>query len=194
MDKQNKKINIGIDFDGTITDYYGFQSQWILENYDLKIINPSATLFEDRFGISEKKLGYSQNDYFDIYFKEVKPKNGVKETIDYLISNGFNIYIITNRSELRRQYIKNYLNNHKIKYNELYCLNRSNQISKLDKLLKLNINIMIEDHPHQIKSISKSIKTICIDDKYNQNIVGKNILHVKRWPEIVKIIPSFKNC
>lgn len=55
MDKQNKKINIGLDFDGTITDYYGFQSQWLLENYDLKIINPSATSFEDRFGISEKK-------------------------------------------------------------------------------------------------------------------------------------------
>lgn len=185
---KNSEINIGIDFDGTITDYYDFQSKWLQENYGLKAIDLSKTTFKDRFGVSEEDIGYSESNYFDIYFNNVAVKKNAKETINYMSKMGFNIYIITNRSFQRRNYIETYLKKYDIKYNKLFCLDRSNSITKLDKLKDLNINLMIEDNPYQVKSISKSIKVICIDDIYNQNIEGKNIFHIKDWKEVSDVL------
>lgn len=179
---------IGIDFDGTIADFYGFQEKYVLEHYGLKIKNPKATSFLDRFGVEGKDIGYSEEDHFDLYFENVETKPNSKETINLLSKMGFSIYIITNRSELRKKHLEDYLKNHDIKYDKIFCLDRRNRISKLDKLIELKVQLMIEDHPYQVESISKGLKVICIDDDYNRGLEGKNIFRIKNWNEALEIV------
>jgi len=182
------KINIGIDFDGTITDYYKFERKYFLKKFGLQMKNPLATTFEERFEIPKEDIHLYKNNYFDIYFNNVKLKRGAKSTINKLKKHNMNIFIITNRSELRRVYIEKYLKNNKIKYDKLYCLDRPNCVSKLDEIKKLNIDTMIEDNPYQITSISSELNVICIDDIYNATINKKNVWHAKKWSKVPKIL------
>lgn len=186
------KINIGIDFDGTITDYHKFEKKYFLKKFGLRLKNPLESSFEKRFDIPRDMVSYYKKNYFDIYFNNVQLRRNAKYTINKLNKQNVNIYIITNRSDLRRPYIENYLKKHGITYNHLYCLDRPNSVSKLDRLKEFNINIMIEDNPYQIESISKEIEVICIDDIYNKNIDNKNIKRVKNWKKVLKIISNFK--
>lgn len=183
------KINIGIDFDGTITNYRKFEEYYFFKQFGLRVKNPLASSFEERFEISKESTSLYKKDYFENYFDNVKLRLGVKNTIKKLKKhNNINIFIITNRSELRREYIEGYLKKKKIVYDKLFCLDRPNSISKLDKIKELKIYTMIEDNPYQIESISSEMDVICIDDIYNVSIKGKKVWHANKWRKIPKIL------
>lgn len=189
MSLKNEKINkIGIDFDGTITEYYNFQDVLLKEKYNIEVKNYKTTNFKERYGLSKEKINYNEMDCIDEYFNNVKVKPYVKETIDYLKAKNIKIYIITNRKKERYNYIKEYLDKHNIYYDKIICLGRLNNISKLDKLLEYKIDLMIEDNVFQIESISNKISVICIKDEYNKKIKGKNISVINKWNELLYII------
>lgn len=57
------------------------------------------------------------------------------------------------------------------------------------KLLKCDL--FIEDHPEEIKRMANSgIRTLLMDNPYNQNITHKNIVRVNDWYEIEKIVDT----
>lgn len=184
-----KKVNtIGIDFDGTITEYYNFQDSLLKEKYNIEVKNYKTTNFKERYGLTQEELNYNEMDYIKEYFNNVKLKENVKETIEYLKNRNIKIYIITNRKKERYNYIKNYLDKHNIYYDKIICLGHSNEISKLEKLLEYKVDLMIEDNVKQIESISKELSVIYIKDKYNETIKGKNIISINNWREIKNII------
>ena len=70
----------------------------------------------------------------------------------------------------------------------LHLLGNSKK-TEFAKLLK--IDLFIEDHPEEIKRMANSgIRTLLMDNPYNQNITHKNIVRVNDWYEIEKIVDT----
>ena len=61
---------------------------------------------------------------------------------------------------------------------------------KLEQCLKNNIDVMIEDSPTNINSISQKIPVIKYDCQYNKDVNGENVITAYTWYHIYEIIKS----
>jgi len=182
------KINIGIDFDGTITNYRKFEEKYFKKHFNLKIKNPLGLSFSERYGVAEEDTPKYMENYYKAYFNNIKVRWGVRRVINSLRDKGYIVNIITNRSEMSRDYLVKFFEKNDIIYNNLYCLGRPSSISKADKLKELGVDIMFEDNNYQIESISEFIPVIAIDNYYNRHISKKNVYRVKYWRQVPKVM------
>lgn len=74
----------------------------------------------------------------------------------------------------------NWLKKYKIKYDKLIF----SMSDKLDVCIENNIDIMIEDKPKNIISISTKLPVICFNAGYNENCVGTNIYRAYSWYDV----------
>lgn len=55
-----------------------------------------------------------------------------------------------------------------------------------------NIDIMIDDEPQNINSISKMLPVIVLEGMQNKDCNGKNIIKVNNWIEVYENIKNIK--
>lgn len=193
-------MNIGVDIDGVLTDYeritidYGtkmcVEENWPI-NIDLRKYYES-----EKFNFTEEQEEKFWNRYLVEYVTKTNPRAFSAEIIGKLQQEGNNIYIITARDETgmppeyygkMQELTKNWLDKNKIKYKKLIFDKR-----KLEQCIKNNIDIMIEDSPENIESISQKIKVIKFDSQYNKTTNGKNIITAYSWHHIYRIIKEMR--
>jgi len=75
---------------------------------------------------------------------------------------------------------KEWLSKNEIVYDEIYFSADKSQICN-----ELNIDVMIEDSPMQIKNFDANIKVLCMDYEYNKDIDGPNVIRVYSWQDIL---------
>ena len=192
-------MNIGIDIDGVLQNIYKFMieegSKYCKENNKGKLINPNA------YNISEM-FGWDDATYTDFWIKniflyaeneETIPK--ASENLKKLKNDGHNLCIITarwlgneetneyfhfNTGEKMRNTVKEWLTKNDIIYDNIIFSGGD----KSKHIIQNNIDVMIEDSPNNLNSLSKITKMICVDWPYNRDVEGDNIYRCYNWDEV----------
>ena len=195
-------MNIGIDIDGVLTDIEKFMIDYgtkfcLEENLDLNIkkIDYSELV---TFNWTQEQADRFWERYFSGYVINEPHRKFAPEVINKLREQGNKICIITARDEYglseeyygkMQQLTKEWLINQNISYDKLIFARDEEKISQC---LENNIDIMIEDSPRNINDISRKVKVIKYECKYNENVEGPNIITAYSWWHIYDLISKLK--
>lgn len=184
-------MKIGIDIDGVLTDYSKFCLDYGTLYYN--VINPNEYDFSLIFGITKEEENIFWDKHRKDYFINTHARNFASEVIKKLISEGNEIYLITSRNFLiskvddgsgKVEYTKSWLEKNDIPYNKLIFTPHD----KVPTIINEKVEIMIEDSPNNIRSISEYIPVIKMDTRYNTDAKGNNIHTSYSWNDIYKMI------
>ena len=193
-------MNIGVDIDGVLTDFeryvidYGIKIS-VEKNWPIKI-DVSQYLDINVFDWDNNQAEIFRDKYFVKYLTETPVRLFAPEIIKKLKEEGNRIYLITARDddEMPEEHYgeiqsrtKEWLKKHNIIYDELIF-----KKEKLQPCIENNIDVMIEDSPENIEKLSKQIKVIKFDCRYNNDIENKRIITAYSWYHIYKIIKEMK--
>lgn len=182
-------MKIGIDIDNTIIDTIPELKKYI-KKYFNEYLHREVVFNCD--GYSTKNLCSWSNeemlDFCEKYLEEAvssaKVFPNAKEVINELKQKGHYICFITARRnwEYKDPYklTKEYLDINGISYDDIVV----NCIDKLSFCLENDIDVMIDDEPENIKSVSTKIPVIVLNADHNKDIVGDNIIRVDNWKKI----------
>ncbi len=186
-------MRIGVDIDGVLTRREQFQfdygAKYCFDNNIKYDINASEYNTNGIFNLNDKQYEDFWNKYLEFYAVNEKAIRFSKDIITKLIEVGNEIFIITARwnseredevGEKMRKIVKDWLLENGIQYDELIF----SKEDKLDWCIKHNIDIMIEDEPKCINSVSTKIPVICYDAQYNKGCIGPNIVRCYSWYDI----------
>ena len=197
-------MKIGIDIDGVLTDIEQWQldygSKFYYENYGLEIKNYKGYETNEIFDVDIKLDDEFWNKYFREYSINVEARKFANEVIDKLKEDGHEIYIITARGsflshsadvmtiEENRNIVLNWLKINQIHYDNIIF----SPEDKLEICKQNNIDLMIEDKPKNINTISNEIPVICYHANYNEQCNGKNIYRCYSWYDIYRKIKEIQ--
>lgn len=189
-------MNIGIDIDGVLTDIEQWQldyaSKFYYEKYNMDIINSKGYFTNEFYNVPIEFDDEFWAEYFKDYSLNIKVRKFASEVIKKLKNEGNTIYIITARSGYSykskeiltdaesNQIVKNWLKENEIYYDKLIF----SPEDKLEICKQNNIDVMIEDKPENINTISTQIPVICFNAGYNEQCNGKNIIRCYSWYDI----------
>jgi len=188
------KLNIGIDIDDTITNssevfvkYAKIYNQ--IHNITYKI--NSCELDQSKaFGWSIDNQKEFANQYLKQILKEAVPNKDSVEVIKKIKKLGCNIILITARkdSEIFGMYdfTKQWLIENHIEFDKLII----NCDDKLKECTNNSVKIFIDDNYITCKKIFDSKKTLVLlyETNYNKMYDDLELVKVKNWNEILKII------
>ena len=80
--------------------------------------------------------------------------------------------------------VKKWLKKYNIYYDKLVFSNKD----KVDYIIGNKIDVMIEDTPRNIDSISRVIPVICYNAGYNEVCIGENIYRAYSWYDVYRIV------
>ena len=193
-------MNIGIDLDGVLTNFNDFcmnyGTKYASEIGNGRIINPKGYESIEIFSWSEQTDNDFWENYKAKYAIEEKPRTFAKEVIDKLKNDGHNIYIITARAsefqdvEFKKKMedlVRQWFKDNELYYDELIF----STVNKLENCRAKNIDIMVEDSPHNIRQLSEFLPIICFDARYNRDIEGKNIIRCYSFYDVYEKIKEF---
>ena len=186
-------MRIGVDIDGVLTDIEKFEIEYGCKYfYELNkpLVNPNGYGSYEIFKPTEEQDNLFWRKAIYQYIKE-PARQFSGEVLEKLLSNGHEIYIITNRisdlsySDIRptqmRAIVIEWLKENNIPYTKLIFSDKN----KEKEILENKIDIMIEDKPKNIEKLSKITNVFCYDAKYNENIVDKKVIRCYSWYDIL---------
>jgi len=194
-------MRIGVDMDGVLLDIekYLFEegSKYFWETKKHTVVDASKYAIYEMFGVSkEEERGFWNKHYCKYIMSE--PRKCASEVLNMLSSKGHKIYIITARSlrdlgvglskEDMQKMVYMWLDKFNIPYDKICFV----EGDKLDACIANKVDVMIEDCPTQIESISKKLKVLCFDAKYNEDVSGDNVIRVYGWYDVLKEINNIK--
>lgn len=203
MFPKNKKI--GIDIDETLATTFETIFNSAKDQYGWTVWYHETVRFHDWWNIPE--LGITKEQafkIFDDYFQN-NPEDrtiyiveGAKEWIAQLLSMGYEVPVITARTEstrwdATRKWLKRNFPN--IPKEHLYFTNHYHTekvLSKWEVCKNLEVSVLVDDNITFLESASEfNIHGILLDRPWNQNVVlPKNTQRVHHWNEIPDLIQS----
>ena len=193
-------MRIGIDIDGVLTDekryVIDYGTKFFTENNIQHIVNSDKFYGHEIFGVTKEQYKIFLKDYIFNYSRNVCVRPFAKEIIEKL-KQEHEIFIITARDfttyeneyqNKMQEIVKKWLYNNGISYDEIIFSKNKDIICK-----EKEIDIMIEDNPENIISISKNIPVLSYVQAYNKNIEDKNVYKCYSWYDIYKKINELKN-
>ena len=191
-------MNIGVDIDGVLTDLermaLDFGTKMCVEENIPIELNLSKYWEIEKYNWTKEQEELFWNKNLVPYVVESMPRKFAPQILKKLQEEGHKIFIITARNEngmpleyegKMQELTKKWLADYGIKYKKIIFTDDAN---KLRNCIENNVDIMIEDSPINIKSISKEIQVIRFDCQYNKEIEGENILTAYSWYHIYDII------
>jgi len=191
----NKKLTIGIDIDGVLTDFEDFVLKYGRKYFKRKPTNPNGFDVDYVFGATKKQTRKFWERYYVKYCITLPARPGAKKTIKRLKKEGHTIIIITGRKlscekgflgAAMRYTVMLWLWKNGIPCNKIIFCPEHDLKVKICK--NQSVDIMIEDKLQNVIAISKHIPVICINAKYNQGIASENITRVNSWSTIPQIL------
>ena len=188
-------MRIGVDVDGVLNDigawHYSCGFKFCIENKIDRGFNPHAYMIEEQFGITdEENIKFWKEYIFDLMIS-IPTRPYAATVLTLLQEMGHEIVILTARDNryLTNQYedtmnfyVEEWLIKNGIPYNQIIA----GTGKKSEKVIKNNIDIMIEDKASNVEAISKLIPVLCFDAPYNLDVKGDNITRVYSWYQIYK--------
>ena len=192
-------MRIGIDIDGTLTDIEKFQLDFgskFFSRYNKFIVKPNGYETAEIFNVDDTLDNEFWDKYYFDYLKYEPIRRFASEIIKLLKDKGNEIYIITARhgennisDEKTKNLTKAWLDKNDVIYDKLIF----SPEEKLNTCLENKINIMVEDKPENINTLSSKIPVICFNAGYNQNCNGNNIYRAYSWYDVYYMIIDIKN-
>lgn len=186
-------MRIGIDIDGVLTDIEQWQldygSKVAFEEYHKGIVNCNGYDIKGIFDIERNLDDEFWRKYLYEYATNEPARKFSGEITNKLKEDGNEIYIITARFLTdkddengckMRNIVINWLKEQNIYYDKIIF----SPEDKIDICVENNIELMIEDKPDNINTISDIIPVICFDARYNQTCKGKNVIRCYSWYDI----------
>lgn len=179
-------ITIGIDIDDTITNTNCLVKKCFKKSNDKELIDNMEAIIKG-FYINDKIKEFYKS-LKDVFVNQIKLKNGAREVIDQLHSEGYRIVIITARSDEyygdAYKCTSEFLEKNGVVYDKLIvgCVHK-NEIIKKEK-----IDILIDDVIEMVdKAKEMGIDSILISSSLNKGKKTKG-KRVNNWQEIHKYI------
>ncbi len=187
---------IGVDIDGCLTEVY---SGYLKNGADYaktivkSLVNKNGYDAKEMYNLTNEEFKYFINKRLIDYSINESARLGASNVCNQLISNGFELYIITARFNSdkedeegikMRRIVENWFKDNNIPYTKIIYSSKN----KLDICLENNIEIMIEDNLKTLKEIKEYIPVICFDAPYNRNIDNDNLFRVTTWEEILEYL------
>lgn len=204
-------MRIGIDIDGTLTDFEGFlikkSQEYMYENFGLKIVNPEGYDLDRMYDLENVFIsrGYSLeeakqkskkilDDYWQKFFAKYLVaglRENVSKIIKTLYYNENKIVIFSSRKKTTEKSffgrIVRYstlamLKSNGIKADEILFF--ENDIDKVKAIKEQKMELVWEDKPELVEEISKFAKVLCVDSSYNKEVKdNKNVYHISEFNE-----------
>lgn len=190
-------MNIGIDIDGVILDsesvFRTFAEIYDIENFNKGVVNKDFFKVQDRFAWNEdiinefmKAYGYNAERYAPLF-------PGVKEVLQRLKEMGHNLIVITARGLINKyeeQLAFERLEEEKLPLDKIIV----HALDKLPVCKKNNIDIMIDDSPHNVKVLSDNgIKCLYMRGINSWDVGSDNVIDVYNWGEILRYFVDNKH-
>lgn len=186
-------MNIGIDIDGVLTNIEKYQLEvarkFYKKKYNIDIKNEKGFTVKEIYGVDKKGFMDFWTKHLLSYSIKELSRAGASECINKLVNEGNTIYIITSREfadkdnilgTIMRHIVKYWLKREGIPYEKnVFCSE-----DKVTAIKNNNIQVMIEDGPKNIEEISKYTDVICMDAKYNKDIILPRVRHVSNFDEV----------
>jgi len=194
-------MKIGIDIDNVISNFNEeLLKEFLRHNDELgynREYNKNAEyITRGMFNWGEDEIKSFYRNNIERIAKNLKVKDGAKEYIDKLISDGHIVYIITGRDngEYSDPYYmtKKWLDDNFIKYHNLILTNayKNDKHGKTEKCIENNIDVMIDDSVNICRDcIENNITTLLMDTLYNGQA---DMPRVHNWEEIYQFISNYK--
>ncbi len=181
-----KRLTIGIDIDGTITDPFYWLD--LANQYFGTAVRPEEiTIYE----IGEV-LGLKKEEYMKFYEdckEEIHMKAGVREGAKEKLHKIFQeheAYYITARDESLYDLTHHWFDKHELPKEKLYTLGSH---FKVEKAKELGCDVFIEDrYENAVELAAEGIKVLLMDCSYNQEPLIPNMIRVKNWEEAALVI------
>lgn len=182
----DKRLNICVDIDGTITSPYYFLP------YLNKLLGTDVGEEEYLSTDWNKVFGKEHAPLFK-HFDELCPESydvadlleGADKYINKLAESS-NIYFVTARKKCLYERTLLWLKNNGLEKFKTYMLGHNN---KRDIAKDLNCDIFVEDNPENAHNLAEAgFRVILMDTKYNRELRHDNITRVNSWKEIYRII------
>ena len=184
-------MKIGIDLDGVIFDterVYRFYSDiWDLEHHGFNnILDNSSPTFQQRFNWTDAEIDEFYGKYANKVLKNTGLNPGVKETLIYLRSLGYELYVISMRGFYNKEEIDITLDLFKKEGLDLFteCIFETNDKRKI--VLDKKIDYVIDDNIDICNSVSDISKAIYFKGVYAADSNDSNIVTVHSWQDIYR--------
>ena len=179
-------LTILIDMDGTIEDLLTAWIECLNNTHDLNV-SLNDNIYYDMTktfpSLTADQIFYPL--YQDSFWETVKPMNGASETIEKMIHDGHNVYIVTASSP---ETIKIKLE--KVLFKYFPYLSYENVIVAFNKQMIIG-DVMIDDAPFNL--IGGGYIKLLMDSPTNRDFVEteeNGITRVYNWEQIYEIISS----
>ena len=184
-------MKIGIDVDNTITNTLPILKAYC-RVYNEEVIKRNLEMNEKGYTTTTLYNWTPEENFIFCkkYIEEIVLRATIKDNaqkiIEQIKNDGNEIYIITaiNTPYFEDPYktTKEFLDANNIVYDKIIV----NCTDKYTYCLENNIDIMMDDEPKHINSISKMIPVIAFEGMQNEDCEGKNIIKVNTWEQVYK--------
>ncbi|NLA32885.1 MAG: 1-acyl-sn-glycerol-3-phosphate acyltransferase [Mollicutes bacterium] len=193
-------MRIGIDIDGTLTDFEGFlkkeSPKYMADNHGIEIIDYDGYDIDEMYALEERflKKGFSEtssyqkakhitSDFWNKNFikylmKGIRKEAGKATKNLYYNNNEVVLYSSRVRSREKgfigffvRNMTKLSLKMNGIKYDKIFFF--ENDYEKLEEIKRRKPDLMIDDKPELIEEFGYFTNTICVKSNYNKNVNEK---------------------
>ena len=165
-------MKVGLDFDGTITDWYGYWIPFLQEKLGAMPVNPRGSRFHEIFDITEEDDKYIYQRYGAEYELHAPMRSNMMQALAFLESAGIDYYIVTHRdqgdmgtSRIKEWVLENIVTRYQDidldadHYKGVYCVSPGE--SKIPMLKKLGIDVMVDNDVDVISEcLDNNIKAI----------------------------------
>ncbi len=157
--------NIGFDIDYTISKDDGYYKNYIdnylkRNNLNYKYIKKTKYIDKMYEWPKGEYMNFKQNEFIHI-ISSLPLNENTKKFIQHLKNNNCNIYIITGRSEDKRNITENWLKKHNINYEKIIFGDKY----KLKACKELKIDYFFDDNSNVVDLLNRNhIKSYLVDE------------------------------
>ena len=170
-------MRIGIDIDGTVNNFQNIAAKYLNLEYGIKWDETDYNLYPN---MNVKEIHAFMDKYRLKFVDEVEPLEDSQDVIRELLGAKNQIFFITARDYLVAEDTMQWLRMHGFCYTDVLF----NCGNKVEACKWKEVDIMIDDAPHNLMALNKNkIPYIIYDQKYNQDIYGEEF-RAKSWKDI----------
>lgn len=181
-------MRYGIDLDGVCFDFLNVFRKHLNKVFNIDLKEEEITSYYWYENTDE----ISKEDFFTEFhrfgraaaYRTLPVLAGTLDSLERIQNAGHEIFYITNRPEYSRQDTIDALKKHGFPSRKNLFYTKGSKSSLIEKL---NINVFIEDAPHNIIDIAHNTKAYvyCVDYPYNRKVEHHNIERIKDWDDFL---------
>ncbi len=190
-------MRIGLDLDNVVSDFdAGILEAFFIEDKNKRnsgIVNPNGRWIKHLFDWTNDEVEEFFNNNMERISLKLKPRKGAKKYMNKLLSEGHELYIISNRvyPHYKNPYnnTKKWLEDNDINYTRL-VLSESN--NKTKECIENSIDIMFDDGVSNCTFLlDGGINCYLMETKFNAKHKG-DMLFVRDWEDLYEVVRNME--